>query len=312
MIDEVPVARSNQSDVRLKDHHPAARPQQLGGDPQLVDHGVAGLEVLEVVAHEDRPEVSGRQHAGQVETRRLDEPHVRREHVMHVPDVCRPALARLNPADEMAAVAGQVEERRARIHVALQEPDDLPPDGVLGADLALVEPRFVEFGEEPRHRRPASSSARIHGTTSSSIASRLVVASKPEDLARLADVGHAQLDVVLERRIGDVAERLAVAADLAPDGLGQLEDRRRGRGRQVEVVVDGVLRLHRQPDAVGQVATVGVVADLVALAQDVERVLALEDLDDEVRDDVGQRQLDVAAHDVTCRGPPDARRSPRS
>ena len=47
----------------------------------------------------------------------------------------------------------------------------------------------------------------------------------------------------------------------------------------------------------GQVATVGVVADLVAVAEDVERVLALEDLLDEVRHHVAHGQLDVAAKD---------------
>ena len=48
----------------------------------------------------------------------------------------------------------------------------------------------------------------------------------------------------------------------------------------------------------GEVAAVGVVADLVARPEDVERVLALEDLEHEVRHDVAQRELDVAAHDV--------------
>ena len=38
-----------------------------------------------------------------------------------------------------------------------------------------------------------------------------------EDLARLADVRHAQLDVVLERRVADVVERPAVGVDLVPD-----------------------------------------------------------------------------------------------
>ena len=39
----------------------------------------------------------------------------------------------------------------------------------------------------------------------------------------------------------------------------------------------------------GEVAAVGVVADLVAVAEDVERVLALEDLVDEVGHDVADR-----------------------
>src|SRR4051812_45397633 len=90
-----------------------------------------------------------------------------------------------------------------------------------------------------------------------------------EDVSRLPDVGNAHLDVVLERRIADVAERATVGVDLAPDALGKLKYGRRGGGRQVEVVVDCVRRLHRKADPVRKVATVGVVPDLVADAQDV-------------------------------------------
>ena len=57
-------------------------------------------------------------------------------------------------------------------------------------------------------------------------------------------------------------------------------------------------RFHRQADAVGQVAAVGVVAHLGPVAEDVQRVLALEHLLDEVGHDVAHRQLDVAAHDL--------------
>jgi len=48
----------------------------------------------------------------------------------------------------------------------------------------------------------------------------------------------------------------------------------------------------------GEVATVRVVTHLVAGTQDVERILALEDLVDEIRDDVAEGELHVAAHDV--------------
>ena len=48
-------------------------------------------------------------------------------------------------------------------------------------------------------------------------------------------------------------------------------------------------RLHREADAVGEVAAVRVVADLRPVAEDVERVLALEDLQDEVRARRGDR-----------------------
>ena len=54
----------------------------------------------------------------------------------------------------------------------------------------------------------------------------------------------------------------------------------------------------REPDAVRQVATVRVVAHLVARAKDVQRVLAAQHLDDEIGHDVRKRELDVAAHHV--------------
>ncbi len=60
-------------------------------------------------------------------------------------------------------------------------------------------------------------------------------------------------------------------------------------------------------DALGQVAAVGVVPDLVALAEDVQRVLALDDLLHEVGHDVAHGQLDVARGTSTS---PSARPSP--
>ena len=51
----------------------------------------------------------------------------------------------------------------------------------------------------------------------------------------------------------------------------------------------------RRDDAPGEVAAVGVVADLGAVAEDVQRVLTLDDLLDEVGHDVAHRELDVAA-----------------
>ena len=169
------------------------------------------------------------------------------------------------------------------------------PSSCHGDSLPI--PRRTALGANA-HSRPASTSSRIHGITSSSIVSSEVVASKPSTSLRLADVGDAELDVVLERRVGDVAERAAVAVDLRPDALGELEHRRRRRGREVEVVVDRRRRLHREPDAAGEVAAVRVVADLRPVAEDVERVLALEHLEDEVRHDVRQGELHVAGHDV--------------
>ena len=62
----------------------------------------------------------------------------------------------------------------------------------------------------------------------------------------------------------------------------------------------------------GQVPAVGVVPDLGAVAQDVERVLALEHLLHEIGDDVAHGQLDVPATGPRRRRAPDPRRSRRS
>ena len=158
-----------------------ARPpgrQQLTDDRELLDHGIGRVEMLEIVAHEHRPEVRQRERGVELEAGRLDEPDIGGEHGAHVPDVGRPLLGRLDRPDEVAAIAGKVEDRSGRIHVALQIPCDLIPDALLGADLAFVEARLVELVEGTAHSRPASVSARIHGMTSSSIWSSVVVASK--------------------------------------------------------------------------------------------------------------------------------------
>ncbi len=115
-----------------------------------------------------------------------------------------------------------------------------------------------------------------------------------EHLLSLVDGRHAALHVVLERVVGDVAE-LLVAPDLLPDHLGQLEHRGAGGRRQVEVLVEGVGVVHGHDDAPGQVAAVGVVPHLRAVAEDVERILALEHLLHEVGHHVAHGQLHVAA-----------------
>ncbi len=119
-----------------------------------------------------------------------------------------------------------------------------------------------------------------------------------EDLHGLVDVGHAPLHVVGERLVTHEPQRL-VALDLSPDRLGQFAVRSwTSAGREVEVLVACRLGLDGQADAAGEVAAIGVVADLAAVAQDVQRVLALENLLDEVGNDVAHRQLDVARHDL--------------
>ena len=56
--------------------------------------------------------------------------------------------------------------------------------------------------------------------------------------------------------------------------------------------------IDRDTDPVRQVAAIGVMAYLVALAEDVQWVLAFEHLQDEVRNDVRKCKLDIPAHDV--------------
>jgi hypothetical protein len=55
---------------------------------------------------------------------------------------------------------------------------------------------------------------------------------------------------------------------------------------------------HAGDDSLGQIAAVGVAADLLSRAEDMQRGLALEDFLDQVGDDVAHGQLDVAAGDV--------------
>ena len=120
---------------------------------------------------------------------------------------------------------------------------------------------------------------------------------EPEHPACLLDGRDALLHVVRVRLVRDVPQRL-VPLDLAPDQLGQLQHRRRLGRREVEVLVDGRGRLDGQADAARQVAAVGVVADLPAVAQDMQRILALEHLLDQVGHDVAHGQPDVARHDL--------------
>ena len=63
--------------------------------------------------------------------------------------------------------------------------------------------------------------------------------------------------------------------------------------------------LHAEAQPPRHVATVGIVADLRAVADDVERVLALQHLLHEVRHDVAHGELHVARHGLPIRaGPP--------
>ena len=134
--------------------------------------------------------------------------------------------------------------------------------------------------------------------TSSSIASSEVVASNPRTSRAFRTSGtriwtscskggsdtcrKGRSDPLTLRQIVSASSRTVVLA-----AVDRLKSSLRAAGR-----------FHRHPDPPGEVAAVGVVPDLVALAQDVERVLPLEGLEHEVRDDVAQRELDIAAHHV--------------
>src|SRR4029079_9799941 len=125
VIDEVPVARADQTDVRLENDRSPTGAKQLADDAQLIDHGIAGFKVLEVVAHEDRPEMAIRDRLGKVKAGSLDETDVLGQRRFHVTDVRCPSLGRVDEPDEMPAITGQVEDGCRPIDVSPEEADDL-------------------------------------------------------------------------------------------------------------------------------------------------------------------------------------------
>ena len=101
-----------------------------------------------------------------------------------------------------------------------------------------------------------------------------------------------------ERVVADDPQRHPGAVDLRPDQGGQFQHGGGFGGGQVEVLVQRAGVLQGGGDAAGQVAAIGVVADLGAVAQDVQRVLALEDFLDQVGDHVAHGQPHVPGHDL--------------
>ena len=95
-----------------------------------------------------------------------------------------------------------------------------------------------------------------------------------------------------------MTERYVATLDLAPDDLGKLQNRGGFGSRDVEVLVQCLWVLHASDDALRQVTTVRVVTDLVALAKDVEWILALQDLLHKVWHDVAHRQLDIPGENL--------------
>ena len=109
----------------------------------------------------------------------------------------------------------------------------------------------------------------------------------------LAHVRRAVLNVVRIGRIVNHPQR-RVAADALPNQRGQFAHAGGRRRGDVEIFVQRRRVFHADADAAGQIAAIGVMAHLVALAQDVQRVLTAEDLLHQVGHDVAHRQGDVA------------------
>src|SRR5690348_7500983 len=86
--------------------------------------------------------------------------------------------------------------------------------------------------------------------------------------------------------------------NLVPDGLSQLQHCSAGRRRQIEVLVLSRRMFDTQPDALRQIAAIGVVTNLASAAEYMQRLLPLEHLLHQVWHNVGHRQLNVAAHDI--------------
>src|SRR5881296_882439 len=150
VVDEVPVRAADQADVGLQDQDLTAWPEERVGHAQLLEHGLGRGQVLQVVAEEGEVEVVVGEHVGQVEAARVDEAHVLRQLVLDRADVGRPSLPRLDVADEVASIAGDVDDSRVRLDVALEESAKLPPDRVLGRPVLLVEAEVVDLLEHDR------------------------------------------------------------------------------------------------------------------------------------------------------------------
>src|SRR5258708_25177914 len=89
-----------------------------------------------------------------------------------------------------------------------------------------------------------------------------------------------------------------------PHQLRQPQGGGRDRSRQVEAVVRGRGVLEAEQNAASQITAIRIVARLAPVAENVQRVLALQDLLYEVRDNMRHRESNVAAHDLgVAQGP---------
>ena len=96
-----------------------------------------------------------------------------------------------------------------------------------------------------------------------------------QQIPRLVNRRRPLLDIVLISRIADVAEWLAGAVDLPPDQLCQFQNRGTYRGREVEILVERSRVLDASADSAGEIAAIGIVAYLLTITQNVQRILAL-------------------------------------
>src|SRR6266542_2681836 len=188
VVNEVPEGTADQADVGLQHDHPATRPEDPVDHSELLEDRVPGRQVLQVVAHERHAEVFRRQDLVQSKAIRLNESDVRRQRPRRIPEIGRPPLGRNDITNEVALVAADVDDR-PRDHVAPQIVHDRRPDSIFRGAMVVLEATRVDTVQIVAHSRPASSSVRIQGMTSWSIASSVVVASKPSTSRALRTSG---------------------------------------------------------------------------------------------------------------------------
>src|SRR5580658_5486832 len=96
---------------------------------------------------------------------------------------------------------------------------------------------------------------------------------EPQQIPRLANRRCSLLDIVLVSGIADVAEWLARAVDFLPNHLRQFQNSRAYRRGKIEVLVQSGWVFDTNADPARQISTVGVVAHLFTVTQNVERIL---------------------------------------
>src|ERR1019366_5180144 len=86
--------------------------------------------------------------------------------------------------------------------------------------------------------------------------------------------------------------------DFAPDGFGQLEDGSARWSGKVEILIDRGGMLQANFYSLGQIATIRVVPDLISRTENMEGILAFEDLLRQIGHYMRHRQLHIAAINV--------------